>query len=170
MTHLVRHLIIFLVLCLTFVLFSFQVLKLLAKRYRASNPEGRAQVVSYQPRPVIKITPPPSAKDRRIKVYHYVDAVKNLPCNFSMDEVIPFLRRINPELMGQIRSLFIVLTDDQFKFALNTFKKPNEKPKPSKEASVSEVSPAASDASGFVQPKSSFKRAAKSQGGSQPKK
>ena len=145
-------------------------MKLLAKRYRASNPEGRAQVVRYEPRPVLKITPPPTANDRRIRSYNFVDAVKNLPCNFTMAEITPFLRRINPELMGQIRSLFIVLTDDQFKFALNTFKKPNEKPKPSKEASVSEVSPAASDASGFVQPKSSFKRAAKSQGGSQPKK
>ena len=44
------------------------ILKLLAQKYRTSNPDGRAQVISYDPRPMIKITPPPSSSDRRIKV------------------------------------------------------------------------------------------------------
>ena len=136
----------------------FQILKLLAKRYRASNPEGRAQVVRYEPRPVLKITPPPTANDRRIRSYNFVDAVKNLPCNFTMAEITPFLRRINPELMGQIRSLFIVISDDQFKFVLNSLKK--QKPK----SEASEASSNEPDASGFIQPKT-FKRSAKSQGG-----
>ena len=79
-----------------------EVLKLLASRYRASNPEGRAQVISFDPRPLIKLTPPPDASDRRIKTYNYVEAVRKLPCNFSSAEVAPILRRINPELVGQV--------------------------------------------------------------------
>ena len=99
------------------------VLKLMAQRYRDSNPEGRAQVISYDPRPLIKITPPSSSNDRRVKVYTYVDACKNLPCNFSSSEMTPILRRINPELKGQIRSLFIVLSDDLFRQILRKFDK-----------------------------------------------
>ena len=82
------------------------ILKLLASRYRASNPEGRAQVISFEPRPLIKLTPPPTASDRRVKVYNYVEAVRKLPCNFSSDEITPILRRINPELAGQVVLLF----------------------------------------------------------------
>ena len=82
-----------------------EVLKLLAARYRASNPEGKAQVISYETRPLIKITPPPDASDRRIKTYNYVEAVRALPCNFSSAEITPILKRINPDLVGQVRVL-----------------------------------------------------------------
>ena len=78
------------------------ILKLLAQRYRASNPEGRVKVISFDPRPTIKITPPSSASDRRVKTYTFVEAVRKLPCNFSSAEVTPILRRINPELVGQV--------------------------------------------------------------------
>ena len=99
-------------------------LKLMAARYRSANPEGRAQVISYDTRPLIKITPPPSSADRRIKTYHFAEAVKRLPCTWPESEVEPILRRINPELMGQIRSLFVVLSDDQFRKVLGQMRKP----------------------------------------------
>ena len=63
----------------------------------------------------MKITPAPSASDRRTRVYTYVEAVKKFPTNFTPEEITPVLRRINPELTGQIRSLFIVLSDDEFR-------------------------------------------------------
>ena len=91
------------------------VLKLLAQRYRDSNPGSRVKVIGYEPRPLIKITPAPSASDRRTKTFNYVEAVTKLPTNFSPSELEPIMRRINPELYGRIRSLFIVLSDDQFK-------------------------------------------------------
>ena len=78
------------------------IMKLLAKRYRDSNPGGRAQVVTYDPRPLIKITPPSSATDRRVKTYGYVEAVKTLPTNFSSSEIDPILRRVNPKHLGQV--------------------------------------------------------------------
>jgi hypothetical protein len=81
-------------------------------------------VISYDTRPLIKITPPPSSADRRIKTYHFAEAVKRLPCTWPESEVEPILRRINPELMGQIRSLFVVLSDDQFRKVLGQMRKP----------------------------------------------
>ena len=97
------------------------ILKLLAQRYRDMNPGGKAQVVDYDPRPIIKITPPPTATDRRIKSFNFVEAVRKLPCTFTPEEVAPIIRRIDPQLVGQIRSLFIVLSDDQFRQQLRRF-------------------------------------------------
>ena len=70
----------------------------------------------------MKITPPSSASDRRVKVYNYVQAVTKLPMNFPASEFEPLLRRINPELAGKIRSLFIVLSDNAFKKILRSRK------------------------------------------------
>ena len=97
------------------------VLKLLAARYRASNPGGKAQVISFDPRPLLKIYPPADASDRRVKVYTYVDAVKALPCHFSAEEVAPIIRRLNPKLLGQVSALFVCLSDDQFREQLRKF-------------------------------------------------
>ena len=46
----------------------------------------------------------------------------SFPTNFSASEVEPILRRINPKLAGQIRSLFICLSDDQFLKVIGKFK------------------------------------------------
>ena len=72
-------------------------------------------MIGYQPRPVIKITPASSASDRRVKTYNYVEAVTKLSIRFSSAEVEPILKRINSDLVGKIRSIFIVLSDDAFK-------------------------------------------------------
>ena len=90
-------------------------LKLLAKRYRDSNPGSKVQVIGYDPRPLIKITPAPSASDRRVKSYHYVEAVRTLPATLSPADVAPIIRRINPKLKGQIRLvLFIIFSRPGF--------------------------------------------------------
>ena len=117
------------------------ILKLIARKYRVSNPGSKVQVISYEPRPLIKITPAASASDRRIKVYNFVEAVRKLPTNFTPAETEPILRRVNPELLGRIRSLFVVLSDDQFK------KRPSGPgPKPATaQAAASETTPDAEE-------------------------
>jgi hypothetical protein len=90
------------------------ILKLMAKRYRDSNPGSRVQVIGYDPRPLIKITPPSSASDRRVKIFNYVEACRQLPTNFAQTDLDPIIRRINPRLRGSIKSTFIVISDDQF--------------------------------------------------------
>lgn len=72
-------------------------------------------MISYEPRPLIKITPAASASDRRVQSYNYVEAVKTLPTNFPAGEINPIIRRVNPKLLGQIRSIFIAITDDQYR-------------------------------------------------------
>lgn len=88
------------------------ILKLIAKRYVTSNPEGNAQVIGYRPRPILKITPPPTAKDRRVRSYNFIEAIQKFPVNFSDDEVGPMNRRLAPRFPGKLRSLFVVLSDD----------------------------------------------------------
>ena len=97
-------------------------LKLIAQKYRDSNPRAKVQVIGYQPRPVIKITPAPSSADRRVRAYNFVEAVKVLPCNFSSAELEPIVRRINTRLLGQVRSIFVILSDDQFRKHLSKFR------------------------------------------------
>ena len=89
-------------------------LKLMAQRYRDSNPGGKAQVIHYDPRPLIKITPPSSSSDRRTRSYNFVEAAKTFPSNFTASELDPILKRINPKLSGKLRSIFIVLSDDVY--------------------------------------------------------
>ena len=90
-------------------------MKLIAKRYKDSNPGSRVQVIGYAPRPLFKYTPASNASDRRPRVYNYIETVTKIPTNFSESEVEPILRRINPEMSGRIRSTFIILSDDHFK-------------------------------------------------------
>ena len=96
-------------------------LKLMAKRYRDTNPGSRVQVISYDPRPTIKITPASNASDRRIKVFTYVEAVKKLACQFSSADLDPILKRVRPELLGRIRATFIILSDDEYRSKFKKF-------------------------------------------------
>ena len=79
------------------------VLKLLAQKYRDSNQGSQVQVIHYDARPMIKITPAPTATDRRIMTFNYVQAVQKLPCHLTPAEVAPIIRRIDPQLVGQVR-------------------------------------------------------------------
>ena len=73
-------------------------------------------MIGYDVRPLIKITPAQSASDRRVQVYNYVvEAVKTLPTSIPDSDLAPIIRRINPNLKGKIRSLFIILSDDLYK-------------------------------------------------------
>lgn len=87
------------------------ILKLMAKRYRDSNAGSKVQVIGFEPRPLIKITPP--AGSGRTRVYNYVEACKFLPSSFAKADIDPIIRRISPRLRGQIKSTFIILSDDR---------------------------------------------------------
>ena len=53
--------------------------------------------------------------------FNFVEALRKLPCNFTLEETAPIIRRIRPELVGQVRSVFVVLCDDQFRQQLCRF-------------------------------------------------
>ena len=88
------------------------ILKLLAKRYESSNPEGKAQVIGYTSRPTLRLTPPPTAKDKRIRIFNYIEAIKKLPTVFTEEEIGAITRRAYAVSPGQLRSTFGILSDD----------------------------------------------------------
>ena len=88
------------------------ILKLLAKRYESSNPEGKAQVIGYTSRPTLRITPPPSAKDKRVRSFNYIEAIKKFPTNFTEEEIASITRRAYAAFPNSLRSTFGVLSDD----------------------------------------------------------
>ena len=99
------------------------IVQVIARRYKTSNPEAKVKVIGYDPRPLLKITPSSDVADRRTREYNFIDAVKAFPTNFSKDDLDFILKKVNPKLCGQLRSLFIVLSDDFFKKRLLRQKK-----------------------------------------------
>lgn len=88
------------------------ILKLLAKRYVKSNPEGKAKVISYEARPMLKITPPSGTSDSRVKNFTYIEAIRKLPVNFTAKELRPILIKAGKRFTNRLRSTFVVLDDD----------------------------------------------------------
>jgi len=88
------------------------VLQVLAKRYQESNKGSKAHVVTFEPRPVLRITPPEGVSDRRTKSFNYVEAVKKFPTNFSDKELKHILPKISSRQFGRLKSVFICLSDD----------------------------------------------------------
>jgi len=54
---------------------------------------------------------------RRSRTLTYFEAVRTLPNTFSSADLAPILKRVNPRLSGQIRSIFIILPDDDYSSA-----------------------------------------------------
>ena len=100
------------------------ILKVLAARYLASNPGAKVKVISYEARPLLKLTPPEGAENPRVQTYDYIQAIRSLPTNFTEEEQDLILKRVSPRLLGKLRSLFTVISDDMVR----------KKPKPSRGA------------------------------------
>jgi hypothetical protein len=98
------------------------ILKLFAKRYLDSNPGSKVQVIGYEPRPLLRLTPPADSagKASRVQTYTFMEAVKKLPATFSDEEVGKILRQASSQFPGRLRSLFVVLSDDRVGSARNT--------------------------------------------------
>jgi len=90
------------------------VLRLLAKRYETSNPGAKTKVIGFESRPIIRLTPPPDSSDKRVRTFTYMEAIKNLPTCFSKAEVKPILEKIDSQFRGRLRSVFVVLSDDDY--------------------------------------------------------
>ena len=98
-------------------------MKLLGERYKSSNPGSKFQVITYEPRPILKIYPASDAEDRRVQVYNYIQAVRSLPTNFSDEEIDSIIKKVSPKLLGRLRPMFEVISDDMVKKTRYTSKK-----------------------------------------------
>ena len=99
------------------------IMKLLGERYKSSNPGSKFQVITYEPRPILKIYPASDAEDRRVQVYNYIQAVRSLPTNFSDEEIDSIIKKVSPKLLGRLRPMFEVISDDMVKKTRYTGKK-----------------------------------------------
>ena len=70
------------------------------------------QVIGYQSRPVLRISPPQGSSDRRVKVYSFIEAINSLPTNFTPEEYRLIMSKVNPKLYNKLRETFVVLNDD----------------------------------------------------------
>ena len=91
------------------------IMQLLGKHYKESNLGSRSQVVAYESRPLLKLTPPSTASDPRVMTFTFIEAITKLPVNFTADEISDLMKRVSPRLHGNLRSLLVVLSDDMIK-------------------------------------------------------
>ena len=130
------------------------ILRVYGERYLASNPGAKVKVVGYEPRPMLKLIPPESASsDSRIQVYVFLQAVRTLPSNFNPSVPEKILREVSPKLLGKLRPLFVVISDDMVKRS----RKPGQRPNPpaaagAEVAAVPLASPPSGSGSGSTPP------------------
>ena len=91
------------------------ILRVFGQRYLASNPGSKIQVINYAPRPLLKLTPPSSASDRKVMTYNFIQAIRMLPANFEQSEIDEIFKWVNPNLYGSLRPTFVVISDDMVK-------------------------------------------------------
>ena len=92
-----------------------EILKFLAQRHRDANPGSKVQVIGFDPRPLLKIIPSQKATDRRVRSYNFIEAVRSLPTHLSPAESEFLLKKISLKFTGKLRSLFVILSDDDFR-------------------------------------------------------
>jgi len=88
------------------------IMKLLGKKYHDSNPGSKVQVVGYQPRPLLRLTPPQDASDRRTKTFTFVDAVQKLSKTLIDSELSEVAAKASAQFSGRLRELFVIISDD----------------------------------------------------------
>ena len=86
------------------------ILQVIARRYRNANQGSRTQVVNYDPRPVLRITP--AAAGARTRSYFFIEAISKFPTNFSKDDLEFIFSKVGFKQKGQLRSLFVCISDD----------------------------------------------------------
>ena len=92
------------------------IMQVLAGHYKKSNPGSRTQVVNFEPRPMLRLTPPPGASDPRVLSFTFIEAVTKLPIKFSRKDYAFIMKTVSGKFKGQLRSLFVVISDDERDF------------------------------------------------------
>ena len=88
------------------------IMQVLAANYKTSNPGSKVQVVNYEPRPMMRLTPPTGASDLRVMNFNFIEAVTKLPTKFSRKGMAEIMKAVGGKFKGELRSLFVVLSDD----------------------------------------------------------
>ena len=84
----------------------------LASNYKASNPGSKTQVVNFEPRPLMHLTPALGSSDCRVMPFNFIEAVTRLPLKFSRKDLSKIMQAVSGKFKGQLRSLFVAISDD----------------------------------------------------------
>ena len=62
---------------------------------------------------MMRLTPPPNSEDSRVMNFNFIEAVTKLPIRFSKKDLAHIMKSASGKFKGQLRSLFVVISDDQ---------------------------------------------------------
>ena len=88
-----------------------RIMQEIASNYQISNPGSIAAVRGFDSRPVLMINPPRGSSDRP-RSYTFVEAVTKLKVVFSDDNLVKIFQVVGTHFPGELRSMFVVLSDD----------------------------------------------------------
>ena len=88
-----------------------RILQQFASNYLASNPGATVNVKGYDSRPQLTLTPPRGSTSRQ-RGYNFIEACTMLPAVFSDDGLAQIFQVVGAHFQGELRALFVVLSDD----------------------------------------------------------
>ena len=89
-----------------------RILRELGKLYVESNPGSSFKVRGFDPRPLLFITPARGSSDRP-KTLNFIEAVTTLSASFSDENLAEIFAVVGTHHEGELRQLFVVITDDE---------------------------------------------------------
>ena len=87
------------------------ILRQLGSNYKEKNPGAIVSVRGFEPRPLLSLTPPPTAEGRP-RTFTFIDAVSTLPASLTDNQLLPIFRIIGTNFRGELSALFCILKDD----------------------------------------------------------
>ena len=112
------------------------ILRQIGSIYKESNQGSSFDVKGYDPRPVLVTVPPRSANGRQ-RTYNFIQATTTLPATFSDEHLVRIYQVIGDRFRGQLKSLFVVLNDDDHDRCLELVKKADRDQRPTRAANSS---------------------------------
>ena len=104
------------------------IMRQLGTRYKDANKGASFKVRGYDPRPLL-LTMPPRGSSERPRTYNFIQAVTTLPAAFDDDNLVMIYQIIGDRFRGKLRSLFVVLNDDDHDRMLELVKAKDRRPR-----------------------------------------
>ena len=89
-----------------------RILRELGNLYVEANPGSSFKARGFDPRPMLLITPARGSTDRP-KMFNFIEAATTLSASFSDDNLAQIFAVVGASHEGELRQLFIVITDDE---------------------------------------------------------
>ena len=99
------------------------IMRQLGEKYVESNQGASFKVQGFISRPNLMLFPPSGATDSRVRSFNFVEAVTNLRSHLSDSALTQIFMVAGGHCRGQLRQLFVILSDDHHDRCLELVKK-----------------------------------------------